>query len=144
MIERLRKYIDEHYVPAAEEPPAQLLAALQGRECGFTEKLLSLIDGLGLKDSEFYERANLSRQTFYRMRMAKDYRPTRATAFACAVALKLDREQTEDLLRSAGITFSNSSLTDIIVRFFIENGMYDLDEINAVLYDYDQPLLGGS
>lgn len=144
MIAELEKYISAHYVPTANEPPAQLLAALQSRECGFTDRLLSIIDERGIKDSFFYEKAHISRQVFYSMRTLENYRPTRSTAFACAVALELSIEETCDLLRSAGITFSNSSLMDIIVRFFIENRMYDINEINAVLYDYDQPVLGSA
>jgi hypothetical protein len=32
---------------------------------------------------------------------------------------------------------------DVIVEYFIVNGKYNIFEINAVLFKYDQPLLGG-
>ena len=35
---------------------------------------------------------------------------------------------------------SHSILSDVIVEFFITQGIFDMDEINAALYAYDQPI----
>lgn len=45
-------------------------------------------------------------------------------------------------MKAAGYTLSNSRDFDIIVRFFIERGLYDVVQINEALLEYDQPLLG--
>lgn len=104
----------------------------------------ALIDERGLADSEVYHRANLSRQLFSKIRSNRAYRPTKPTAVALAVALRLSVSQTQDLLARAGFTLSRSSKFDVIVRFFLERRIYDVFQINEALFAYDQPLLGSA
>lgn len=115
---------------------------LNKTDAGFSETLLKLIDQSGKKDSEIYTRANLSRQHFSKIRNNRDYRPTKTTALALAVALELDLEQTKDLIGRAGYALTNSSKLDVIVMYFIGQGCCDLGIINEALYEYDQSLLG--
>ena len=123
--------------------PMSLADRLKQTDAGFTETLLRLIDRSGKKDSEIYKRANLSKQHFSKIRNNPDYRPTKPTAFALAIALELDLEQTKDLLARAGYALSNSSKFDLIILYFIEQGNYNIIEINMALYEFDQSLLGG-
>ncbi len=109
---------------------------------GFSDTLLDLIDERGLADSAVYHRANMSRQHFSKIRSNPDYRPGKPTVLALAVALELPLAQAETLLARAGYAFSPSSAADVIVRWFIEEGRYDIFEINEALYAYDQRLLG--
>lgn len=62
---------------------------------------------------------------------------------AFAIALKLDFEKTRDLLAVAGYALSKANLSDVIISFFIEYKIFDVDLVNQILYKYDQPLLGG-
>ena len=107
-----------------------------------SETLLKHIDKSGKKDSEIYTRANVSRQHFSKIRNNPDYRPTKPTALAFAIALELDLEQTGDLIGRAGYALTGSSKFDVIIRYFIEQGIYDLFEINSALFEFDQNLLG--
>lgn len=109
---------------------------------GFSETLLDLIDESGLTDAEVYRRANMSRQHFSKIRSNPGYRPKKPTVLALAVALELPLDRAELLLARAGFAFSPSSAADVIVRWFIENGRYDVFEINEALFAYDQRLLG--
>ena len=115
---------------------------LKQEDAGFTETLLTLIDKTGKKDSEIYKKALLSKQHFSKIRNNPNYKPTKPTAIALALALELDLEQTKDLIGRAGYALSNSSKFDLIIRYFIENKRYNLVEINTVLYEFDQSLLG--
>lgn len=131
--------------PACALPPRpqrSLAQLLEKTDAGFSETLLKLIDRSGKKDSEIYTRANLTRQHFSKIRNNPDYRPTKATALALAIALELDLEQTRDLIGRAGYALTNSSKFDVIIMYFLRERNYDLFEINAALFEFDQSLLG--
>ena len=130
-------------VPTVAAPKAITLEEmLRKTDAGFTETLLKLIDETGRKDSAVYKKALLSKQHFSKIRNNPDYKPTKPTAIALALALELDLEQTKDLIGRAGFTLTNSSKFDLIIRYFIEKKNYNIVEINMALYEFDQSLLG--
>ena len=135
-----RASMDTARLPDLSHPG--LSALLDRTDAGFSDTLLKLIDASGKKDSEVYNRANVSRQHFSKIRNNPDYRPTKVTAIAFAVALELDLDQTRDLIGRAGYALTNSSKFDVIIMYFIGQGIYDIYEINAALFAYDQLLLG--
>lgn len=109
----------------------------------FSEKLRRLIDESGEKNSVIYNRANIDRRHFSKICNHKNYQPSKLTVLAFAIALKLNYEQTQELLAAAGYTLTKNNLADIIISFFIEKKIFDVDVVNNYLYDYEQPLLGG-
>lgn len=117
-------------------------AYLRSRDKGFREMLFELIDNSGMTDVECYKRANVDKRTFSKIKSNKNYRPSKQTAIAFAIALRLDLDKTQALLGTLGFTLSRSSVFDKIILYFIHQGNYDIFEINEALFAFDQPLLG--
>lgn len=130
---------EESLTPVA---PDMLGAILNEKNETFVEMLLRLIDERGLTDPEVYHRANIDRKLFSKIKNTEGYTPTKKTILALAVALRLTKGESAELLMKAGYAFSNSSRFDLIVGYFIEHRRYDVYEINKVLFAYNQPLLG--
>lgn len=110
-------------------------------EKGFVETLFSHLDNSGLTDAEVYKRANIDRRLFSKIRSNKNYQPSRNTALRLAIALNLDISKTDELISLAGYAFSNSSKRDLIIRYFIENKLYDLTMLNEMLFAFNEDIL---
>lgn len=108
----------------------------------FSVTLLKLIDQKGCTDVQVYKRANLSRKLFSKINTVKGYMPSKRTAIALAIGLRLSLPEAEDLLKRAGYALSPSEPFDMVIKYYIERRQYNVMEINAMLYELDLPLLG--
>lgn len=158
----VQSYIDEHYVQEHYDERRSLLhveyramasmpmeashedlsALMDELDEPFNVTLLRLIDEKGKTDVEVYKKANIGRKLFSKIRTGKGYMPGKRTILALAIALELNLQETDDLLKRAGYALSHSQKGDVIVEYFIIHGNYDIYEINEVLFAYDQALLG--
>ncbi len=159
----LDEYISTHYVEESEEPVEYIFSEDITKDAGktfsdgkalsldelieevgesFHEKLFLQIDMSGMTDVEVYKRAGIDRKLFSKIRSNPAYHPKKQTVLALAIALKLNIKDTADLLARAEYALSPSNKGDLIVKYFIERGVYDIQAINFTLYEYDLPILG--
>ena len=108
----------------------------------FQEKLFELIDQRGFTNVEVYTRENLDRKHFPKIQCNVNYHPSKKTAMALCIALKLDLEESKDLLVRAEWAFSPNWKMDLIVMNAIVNHEYNINQVNAVLFQYGQECLG--
>ena len=97
-----------------------------------------------MTDAQCYKRANVDRRLFSKIRSDPEYRPSKPTVFAFAIALELTLPETQQFLKKAGFALTHSSKLDVVMEYCIKEGFYDVIQINEVLFDLDLPLLGNS
>ena len=108
----------------------------------FVDMLTRYINMKGWRDSKVYKAAQIDRRLFSKIMSDREYKPAKDTALALAIALELTLQQTNDLLDRAGYTLSHSNKRDVIIEYFIREGVHNLSDINEVLYKLDQKIIG--
>lgn len=108
----------------------------------FVDALIAHINKKGLRDSEVYKAAQIDRRLFSKIMSDRQYKPSKDTAIAIALALRLTLREATDMLSRAGYAFSHSNKKDIIVEYFFRERIYKLDDINEVLYNLGQKIIG--
>ena len=106
----------------------------------FNQLLFKYIDDKHLNEVDIYKKAYIDRKLFSKIRSNINYRPKKKTAVQLIFGLKLNIEEANELLNSAGYYLSHSLKSDLIVEWFIINNNYDLDLLFDCLYEYNEKI----
>ena len=107
----------------------------------FQKTLFSMIDERGLTDSEVYNKVNISRKLFSKIRTDNEYHPSRETVILLGLSLELSLDDMLKLLDSASYSLAKNNAFDLIIRFSCHSHIYDLDLVNEMLDEYSCKLL---
>ena len=160
----LESYINEKYVAEIDEAPIFECFKMSSIDLGISEDCLESvdrslddvlehiddtfqqsmfyhIDSKHLDEVEVYNAAHIDRRLFSKIRSNKNYKPSKKTAICICFGLKLNLDETLDLLEKAGYTLSHSSKADLIIEYFITIKEYNLTILNEVLFEYGEETL---
>lgn len=102
----------------------------------FQKLLFKYIDARNLKDSDVYNKVNIDRRLFSKIRNNEEYHPSKDTIILLAIALNLSEIELEELLNSASYSLPRNNVFDLIIRFCFANKIYDINIVNELLYDH--------
>lgn len=128
---------------SSSTPAARILKELdENTNMTFVDKMLEHINKRHMREPDVYKAAQVDRRLFSKIISDREYKPAKDTCVAFALALRLTLSEAEDLLSRAGYTLSHSSKRDVVIEYFFKEHIYNLHDINAVLYQLDQKLIG--
>ena len=107
----------------------------------FQKLLFEYIDKKGLKDSDVYNKANIDRRLFSKIRSDDDYHPSKKTIISLASSLELNIDELEKQLDSASYSLPKNNKFDLIIRFCFIEKIYNIMDINNLLMDHKCSLL---
>ena len=110
-------------------------------ESKFQKLLFKYIDERNLKDSDVYNKVNIDRRLFSKIRSDENYHPSKETIILLSLALKLNEDEMVDLLESASYSLPKNNVFDLIIRFCFINEIYELSDVNDLLFDHNQKVL---
>lgn len=135
-------YVGAPKAAPRDSAPRDLFDAVHQLDESFAQMLFRKIDQSGMTDVQCYKKANIDRKLFSKIKSNPGYQPSKPTVLAFAIALRLDLEEAQELLKKAGFALSHSSKFDIIVEYCILHHVYDVNQVNEALFQFDQSLLG--
>ena len=113
------------------------------RKPSLQQVLFTFIDQTGKTDAEIYTRASIDRKLFSKIRTNPSYHPSKRTILALGLALELNHTDMDVLLHAAGYSLSDSETSDLVIQFFLEKNIYDIELINQGLYSLNlRPITG--
>jgi hypothetical protein len=166
IIEGLREYIKDHYIPAGKIFTSTSNAGVSSSRVlcmmacdvdevatfrdisdeateyikehrkpgGFAHTLERLRNERELSPAELYKRANIDRRQYSRFMGPEGRHPSMNTVISFALALRLDRAEFDEFLQTAGYSLSKSSTRDVCIMYCLEKRIYDIYEVNALLF----------
>ena len=99
----------------------------------FVDYLYSLMNKYGFENaSDLYNKANVSRQLWSSI-ISEKSNPSLNVCLKLAFAMQITNHECKYLLKKAGYTLASSNEYALIIRYAIENKIYDIYDVNKLL-----------
>lgn len=108
----------------------------------FSKSVKQIMIDKNITTKDIYKNTLINRKLFSALNVNDDYIPSRETAIMYCFGLKLNYVESNKLMKMAGYTFNEYSNFDRIIKYFIDNGIYNIDKLNDALYYYTKKCLG--
>ncbi|GHU15835.1 hypothetical protein FACS1894163_03980 [Spirochaetia bacterium] len=135
-----KKSVKYLQVEKSENDISSYIESQKNRET-FSVMLNRLREERGLEPPELYKAADIDRKLYSRIMGERDYKPSKTTVISFSLALKLSDSEMDALLESAGYALSRSVIFDLVISFCVENMIYSIPDVNALLLARNEPLL---
>ena len=93
-----------------------------------------------LEPVDLYKAMNMDRRQFSKV-MGKNTNPSRQVALSFCLGLRLNWQEAEELMASAGYSFATGNIADGIVQYCIAHKLYDISIVEDLLQEFHQPTL---
>ena len=130
IIKGLRKKLHRKPIPEPAPEPIPL------KRPAYLDRLADMLNQRNMSNADFYKKAHIDRRHFSKILNNYSYIPSRNTVFLMCLGLELNMQQMRNFLPLLGYSYSTDIETDIIVGYFIENKIYDIDLCNEVLIKF--------
>lgn len=111
-------------------------------ELSFSQRLNKYLSERDITTAMIYKRSFIDRKLISKITSSPDYHPSKQTVFALCIALHLDLDESTEFLALAGYAFNQHKKYDLIIKFFLNDQIYDIDIINEVLFRFHEPCFG--
>lgn len=119
-METLEQFINKHH-------------SNKEKSSSFVEYLYQLMDKYGFDNAaDIYNKANISRQLWSSI-ISEKSNPSLNVCLKIAFVLHATNHECKYLLKKAGYTLASSNKYALIIRYCIENKIYDIYEVNKLL-----------
>lgn len=166
-LEKFLVYVEEHYKVQGEYRPNEEILSVTGglsqmdtsrtikelvtdmkdyvrkrrNHITFTMLLEKYREERNLTPVEVYKRSLVDRRLYNKIISDRNYHPDKNTVIALGLTLNLNDEQMTDFLISAGYYLSDCIMFDLSIKFCIECHIYDIHDVNALLFITKQRVL---
>lgn len=117
-------------------------AVIAGVENTFADWLSEQLKERKMSSAALARAANMLQSTVVRLAKGIIVVPTKSQILAIGCALGLPRDEIDHMLSLSGYALSPNVPRDMVVAYYIDNGIYDIGRINRALFLHGIPTLG--
>lgn len=134
-LSKMKKSIEQDYAMQEKLSIDEYIRKEQDNK-KFQTLLFKYIDEKDLKDSDVYTKVNIDRRLFSKIRSSENYHPSKETVILLGLSLELTEKEIVCLLDSAAYGLPKNNTYDLIIRFCFKNNIYNINDVNYLLYSY--------